>query len=178
MFATYRKLLLLLTFSLLPMHAQAQDEVLAIDWVDLISQKDLDAILDAPTFSHDQYGWEEQLEGGEENAAYMSALKSFDVNPDLVDKRVMLPGFVVPTAYDDERRVTEFFFVPFFGACLHLPPPPPNQIIYVTFEEGIELENFYDAYVVHGLLTSEIVRNEVADSAYRLQAEGVALYTF
>lgn len=178
MFATYRKLLVLLSLSLLTMHAHTQDEVLAIDWVDLMSQKDLDAILDAPAFSHDQYGWEEQLEGDQENEAYMSALQSFDVNPDLVDKRIMLPGFVVPTAYNDERKVTEFFLVPFFGACLHLPPPPPNQIIYVSYEEGIELENFYDAYVVHGMLSSEIVRNDVADSAYRLQAEGVSLYTF
>lgn len=163
---------------LLALSASAQDEVLAIDWVDLMSQKDLDAILDAPSFSHDQYGWEEQLQGDPENEAYMNALQSFDVNPDLVDKRIMLPGFIVPTAYNEERLVTEFFLVPFFGACLHLPPPPPNQIIYVTYERGVELENFYDAHVVHGLLTHEVVRSDIADSAYRLQAEGVSPYSY
>lgn len=173
-----RKFLFLLALCLLPVLAQSQDEVLAIDWVDLVSQKDLDAILDAPTFSHDQYGWEEQLENDPESEAYMSALKSFDVNPDLVDKRVMLPGFIVPTAYGEDRKVTEFFLVPFFGACLHLPPPPPNQIIYVTYEQGLELKSLYDAHVVHGLLTSETVRTDIADSAYRMQAEGVAPYSF
>ena len=178
MSALYRKLVLTLSLVLLPFFAHGQDEVLAIDWVDLISQKDLDAILDAPTFSHDQYGWQEQLESDPESEAYMNALQSFDINPDLVNKRVMLPGFIVPTKYNDERKVTEFFLVPFFGACLHLPPPPPNQIIHVTYERGVELENFYDAHVVHGLLTNETVRTDIADSAYRMQAEGVSMYSF
>lgn len=159
--------------------AHSQDgEVLAIDWVDLMSQKDLDAILDAPAMSHDGYGWEEQLEGNPETEAYLQSLQSFDVNPDLVNQRIMLPGFVVPTAYNEERKVTEFFLVPFFGACIHLPPPPPNQIIHVTYEPGLELDNFYDAHVVHGLLTAETTNHELADSAYRLQADGVSIYTF
>ena len=175
-----RKFLLLvtLTLGLVPVSAIGQEDVLAIDWVDLMSQKDLDAILDAPSFSHDQYGWEEQLQDDPESEAYMSALQSFDVNPDLVDKRIMLPGFIVPIVYNEDRKVTEFFLVPFFGACLHLPPPPPNQIIYVTYESGVELESLYDAHVVHGLLTTETIRTDIADSAYRMQADGVSLYNF
>lgn len=171
-------LVLLPLLALAGQSAYGQDEVLAIDWVDLMSQKDLDAILDAPEMSHESYGWQEQLENNPNAGPYMEALQSFDVNPDLVNKRVMLPGFIVPTAYDEERRVTEFFLVPFFGACLHLPPPPPNQIIHVTYERGVELENFYDAHVVHGLLSSEVVRHDVADSAYRMEAEGVSLYSY
>ena len=164
---------------LLPLAAHGQDaEVLAVDWVDLMSQKDLDAILDAPEMSHDGYGWEQQLEEKPEAEAYRNALQSFDVNPDLVNKRIMLPGFIVPTAYNDEREVTEFFLVPFFGACIHLPPPPPNQIIHVTYERGLTLENFYDAHVVHGLLTADTVRHDLADSAYRMQAEGVSIYSY
>ncbi len=156
----------------------AQDAVLAVEWTDLLSQADLDAILNPPEMSHDLYGWQDQLEGNDEAEAYMNALQSFDVNPDLVNKRIMIPGFIVPTAYNDERKVTEFFLVPFFGACIHLPPPPPNQIIYVTYEQGVKLENFYDAHVVHGLLSNEVVRNDVADSAYRLAAEGVSIYSY
>ncbi len=176
--AQQTKHLIAFCVGLLPLFVSAQSEVLAIDWVDLISQKDLDAILNAPAFSHDQYGWEDQLEGNPENEAYMSALQSFDVNPDLVDKRIMLSGFIVPTAYNEDRKVTEFFLVPFFGACLHLPPPPPNQIIHVSYERGVDLVNFYDAYTVHGLLSNEVVRSDIADSAYRLQAEGVSIYSF
>jgi len=170
--------LFILLVTAIPMLTSAQSEVLAIDWVDLISQKDLDAILNAPTFSHDEFGWEEQLDANPENEAYMNAMRSFDVNPDLVNQRIMISGFIVPTAYDEERKVTEFFLVPFFGACLHLPPPPPNQIIHVAYESGVELVNMYDAYTVHGLLSNEVVSNALADSAYRLQAEDVALYSF
>lgn len=170
--------LILLPISLLSHGAEEQEDVLAIEWVDLLSQADLDAILNPPPMTHDLYGWQEQLENNPEGEAYMRALQSFDVNPELLNKRVMLPGFVVPTAYNEDREVTEFFLVPYFGACIHLPPPPPNQIIYVSYERGLPLENLYDAQVVHGLLTSEVVRSDIADSAYRLQAEGVSIYSY
>jgi len=178
-----RRLLLLLISLILPLGlavqpAYGQDDVLAIEWVDLMSQPDLDAIMNAPQLNHDLYGWQDQLANNPEGEAYLKALQSFDVNPDLVDKRIMIPGFIVPTKYNDERKVTEFFLVPFFGACLHLPPPPPNQIIHVSYEQGVPLDNFYDAHVVHGLLKSEVVRKDVAESAYQLEAEGVSVYSY
>lgn len=172
------QILTILSLWLVSLAAYSQDDVLAIEWVDLLSQKDLDAILNPPELSHDLYGWEEQLEDNPQASAYSEALQSFDVNPDLVNKRILIPGFIVPTAYNDERKVTEFFLVPFFGACIHLPPPPPNQIIHVSYERGVQLENFYDAHVVHGTLKSEVVRNDLANSAYTLEAEGVSIYSY
>lgn len=176
----FRRFLLVVISAALfsPLVYSQDEEILAIDWVDLMSQKDLDAILDAPAMSHDGYGWQEQLEGDPETESYLAALQSFDVNPDLVNQRVMLPGFIVPTAYGEDRKVTEFFLVPFFGACIHLPPPPPNQIIHVTYERGLTLDNFYDAHVVQGLLSAETVNHELADSAYSLQAEDVSIYSY
>lgn len=155
------------------------DDVVAIKWEDLMSQADLDAILNAPEVSHDGYGWEDQLKTstpGED--AFAKALQSFDVNADLINKRILLPGFIVPTAYNDERRVTEFFLVPFFGACIHVPPPPPNQIIHVTFESGVDLENMYEAYFVLGELNSTVIRHDLADSAYSLKAENVEIFNY
>jgi hypothetical protein len=49
-----------------------------------------------------------------------------------------MPGFIVPLE-SDGNKITEFFLVPFFGACLHLPPPPPNQIIHVKHPQGIDM---------------------------------------
>jgi hypothetical protein len=158
--------------------SQNQGDVLEVDWVDLLSKADLDAIMNPPELTHDGYGWQDQLVESGEGEDYLKAMQSSDVNPDLVNKRILIPGFIVPTAYNDERKVTEFFLVPFFGACIHLPPPPPNQIIYVTYERGVQLDNFYDAHVVNGMLTSEMVENELATSAYRLEAEGVSLYSY
>ncbi|MCH1601167.1 MAG: DUF3299 domain-containing protein, partial [Pseudomonadales bacterium] len=68
--------------------------------------------------------------------------------------------------------------VPFFGACIHVPPPPPNQIIYVKYEQGVELDSLYDAYYVLGELNGQVVRNEMAESAYSLTAETVEIFTY
>ena len=153
------------------------EEVLAVKWEDLMSQADLTAILNAPPVSHDGYGWDDKFSTDSPvESAFQRALQSFDVNPEMLGKRIVLPGFIVPTAYNEERNVTEFFLVPFFGACIHVPPPPPNQIIHVTYEQGLQLDNMYDAYYILGELSSHVVRHELADSAYSLKAEHVEMY--
>ena len=147
-------------------------------WEDLMSPADLAAILNAPMLSHDSFGWEDQIGGDPADDAYRNAMQSFDVNPDVLNERIMIPGFIVPTAYDDERRITEFFLVPYFGACIHLPPPPPNQIIYVRYHEGVSIDDSYEPHSVKGELTSEVMRNNLADSAYSIEAEVVEIYTY
>lgn len=48
---------------------------------------------------------------------------------------VQVPGFVVPLE-DTARIVGEFLLVPYAGACIHTPPPPPNQMVHVRMTEG------------------------------------------
>ena len=48
----------------------------------------------------------------------------------LLQRPVRLPGYVVPLANAQDGRLTEFLFVPYYGACIHVPPPPPNQIVH------------------------------------------------
>ena len=64
--------------------------------------------------------------------------------------------------------------MPYFGACLHYPPPPPNQIIYAENAEGIEFT--FDPVWLTGILEVALVENEVATSAYRLQNIKVEVY--
>ena len=90
-------------------------------WEDLMSPTDLAAILNAPLLSHDSYGWDDQLGGDTEGDAYKNALQSFDVNPEVLDERIMIPGFIVPTEYNDDKKITSFFF----GAILWSLHPPP-----------------------------------------------------
>ena len=155
------------------------EEIMALQWEDLMSQADLAAILDAPPVSHDGYGWDDKFSPGSpvENA-FQRAMQSFDVNPELLGKRILLPGFIVPITFNEEREVTEFFLVPFFGACIHVPPPPPNQIVHVIYDSGFKLESMYDAYYILGELSSQVVRHELADSAYSLNAEHLELYDY
>lgn len=99
----------------------------------------------------------------------MAALASAPVVPEMDGKMVKVPGFVVPVQ-GDGLNVTEFFLVPYFGACIHVPPPPSNQIIYVRFEPGTKVENLYDAIWVTGKLETEVTTHELASSGYSLEA--------
>ncbi len=55
----------------------------------------------------------------------------------------------------DGEKAVEFLLVPFVGACIHVPPPPPIQIIYVKFPEGYKSRALYDAVWVTGRLATK-----------------------
>ena len=86
---------------------------------------------------------------------------------------VSLPGFVVPLEGDSEL-ITEFLLVPYFGACIHVPPPPPNQIVHVTIKGGVPIDSLYDAIVVTGTISTQTWSGEIAQVGYTMQAVGVA----
>ncbi|MNQ42262.1 hypothetical protein D3C85_559630 [compost metagenome] len=65
--------------------------------------------------------------------------------------------------------------MPYPGACIHVPPPPPNQIVLVRYPKGIALNDIYAPIWVDGTLKVEQVRNDMADAAYALDADSVRL---
>jgi uncharacterized protein len=87
-------------------------------------------------------------------------------------KRVQIGGYVVPLDFD-ATRVTEFLLVPFVGACIHVPPPPPNQIVYVKAESGIDVKGTFDPVWVTGTLTVTPAFTGLAEAGYSLEAEKV-----
>lgn len=106
------------------------------------------------------------------NKSMVQQNPSAPIIPELNGKEVKIPGFVVPLEGDDEN-LTEFLLVPYFGACIHVPPPPSNQIVYVKFEAGVPVESLYDAVWVHGVLSTEAWEGEIASVGYRLKGIGV-----
>jgi hypothetical protein len=159
-----------------------------INWVDLLPEKDLKALENPPSYlneiedgSDDDLLINKMLSALEQSTApddaYQRALVSTDVVETMNGKDIRLPGFIVPVEMNDQQEVTEFFLVPYFGACIHLPPPPPNQIIYVSAAEGIQVKDIYNAYWVEGRLTTTFTENDVAQSAYSMTAEKVELYS-
>jgi hypothetical protein len=56
---------------------------------------------------------------------------------DLHGQQVRMPGYTLPLEFSG-TQITEFLLVPWMGACIHTPPPPPNQIVYVKLEKGID----------------------------------------
>lgn len=105
----------------------------------------------------------------------MAAMQSAPIVPEFDGRMIKVPGYVVPME-SEGQNVTEFFLVPYFGACIHVPPPPSNQIIYVRFEPGTKVENLYDAIWVTGKLKTETVSTDMATSGYSMEAFQIAPY--
>lgn len=108
--------------------------------------------------------------------AYEKALRSTDVVEELDGERVRIPGFIVPIDFDDELNVIEFFLVPYFGACIHLPPPPPNQMIHVKADLPIKLNSLYVPYWISGELSAGVTVNQLGISAYTMTLEEFEMY--
>ncbi|MFP3632239.1 DUF3299 domain-containing protein, partial [Burkholderia sp. SIMBA_045] len=65
---------------------------------------------------------------------------------------------------------------PYFGACIHVPPPPPNQIIHVEYAEGVPYENTYDAVWIEGTIKVERKEGDLAVVGYQMEADSVEVY--
>lgn len=139
-------------------------EVLQLEWIDLIPENERNLV--------DSVGMPLQL-NHENSAAPQSKLGG--VRQELNGSMVKIPGFVIPLE-GDENLVTEFLLVPFLGACIHVPPPPPNQLIYVRFKEGAPVQELWDVVYIVGKLKTETVSHELAEVGYVI--EGVALEAY
>ena len=94
--------------------------------------------------------------------------------PGLDGQLVRLPGFVVPLDQAADGLKT-FLLVPYFGACIHTPPPPSNQIIYVVAQKPASVRSM-DPVWVRGTLRTERQASAMGASSYRLDAQGVEPY--
>lgn len=146
-------------------------DVLELDWEELVPESERDKYASAPPPPVHDY-----LSG--EAGPGAAQRMSFGVNKDLDGMTVKLPGFIVPLDLDAKNRVTEFFLVPYFGACIHVPPPPPNQIVFVRFAEGIELESMYEAYWITGTMTTKSKNTRLGAAAYTLAGRKVEVYKY
>ena len=113
-----------------------------------------------------------------------SSLSPFDnfhiptgIVPELNGQMVKLPGFIVPLDIV-EGKVSSSLLVPYFGACIHMPPPPPNQIVYVTFAKPIEIRSIWDPVWVTGKLGIERYASELAEAGYSMKGEGIEEYRY
>ena len=84
----------------------------------------------------------------------------------------------MPLEFDDDNAVTQFFLVPYFGACIHMPPPPPNQMVLVEYPEGLEMEALYTPFWVSGELSIQITENDLGTSAYAMQMDSIEVYEY
>ncbi|PSF08271.1 DUF3299 domain-containing protein [Marinobacter fuscus] len=138
-----------------------------IDWLELMPAEDLALLENLPEIEHD----------GDGPALLPDEIMTGRVVPEMANVEGRIPGFVVPLKTTNDMRILEFFLVPYYGACIHVPPPPPNQIIHVKYREGFTLEALYDPVWIEGELLIERTEHEVGNSSYSMVAESVAPYT-
>ncbi|RMM53977.1 hypothetical protein ALQ77_03330 [Pseudomonas corrugata] len=91
-------------------------------------------------------------------------------------QQIRLPGYIVPLEVSEEGRTTDFLLVPYFGACIHVPPPPSNQIVHVKSEAGVKLDELYQPYWVEGPMQVKPSSSELADAGYQMEAEKIYVY--
>ena len=96
-----------------------------------------------------------------------AAPENVELVTEWVGDRVRLPGYVVPLDFEGSR-VTGFLLVPYMGACIHVPPPPPNQIVYVHTREPIEIDELFEAVWATGTFEADLISTELAQVGYRI----------
>lgn len=162
-----------------------KSKVIELEWTDLLPDADLQKMEALPEVSH---------EGGEGagsainknfNAsndpsmkAWADVMSSANVRADLNGRKVKLPGFIVPIEYDADQNITAFFLVPYFGACIHVPPPPPNQIVYVSGAKNLKADLIYNPFWIEGTLTTDTMSHDLANSAYSLKVDKISEYVY
>lgn len=99
----------------------------------------------------------------------------FKLNETLDGAYVKIPGFVVP--FDlGSNGVTEFMLVPYFGACIHVPPPPANQLVMVTAKTPWPEDMIWDPVWVTGTLRTQLQSTELGQTGYALSADQMEAY--
>jgi hypothetical protein len=102
---------------------------------------------------------------------------------DLQGQQIRMPGYALPLEFSG-TQITEFLLVPWVGASIHTPAPPPNQIVYVKVDQGIENRGRFTPVWVTGEMAVKVATKNLylvdgaagIDVGYSLQAIQVEPY--
>ncbi|MCG8440451.1 MAG: DUF3299 domain-containing protein, partial [Caulobacterales bacterium] len=109
---------------------------------------------------------------------YMPQLGTYNVVDDLDGLNIRMPGYVVPFDFKDDGAYGEFLLVPYFGACLHTPPPPPNQIVYVHAEPEVEIASIWEPVWIEGVMATDRNENDLGNAAYTVALNKLEMYEY
>jgi len=167
-------LLMALCAAAVTVPAQAEDaaagERLELVWSDLLPPGEAERIarlqqVQAIEFGFNHFGTDQ-----------MPQLQTFNVVEELDGQRVRIAGFVLPFDFSASGQVSRFLLVPFVGACVHVPPPPPNQLIYVQAADGVAVQGMWEPVFAEGVMRTRRHDSDLADAAYTLELTGLEPY--
>jgi hypothetical protein len=133
----------------------AAEEPRELEWQELMPVGWKPSMPDFSSFFHDPTT---PAAAQDEDAPVVTALDN---------QLVSIKGWLVPLEWGMDA-LKEFLFVPWVGAWLHVPPPPPNQIIRVTLEQGVPEREMFEAQQLTGRLRTERSESELALASYRM----------
>lgn len=146
------------------------------DWLELMPKSDQKALEAMPEIDHNSpegQGTFDSKGGLKQSKGLPAVMYSTKTVASMNDKTIRLGGYPVPLETDAKGHSTLFFLVPYPGACIHVPPPPPNQLVLVRYPKGLKISDIYTPLWVIGTLKVEKVSNDLADAAYALDASKV-----
>jgi uncharacterized protein len=134
-----------------------------LEWLDLMPKDEVEALAKAQEqpVNHEI--------ASKQGGSYRT-IKALD------QKQVRLAGYVVPVEQSADGKIREFFFVPYYGACIHMPPPPPNNIIYVKLKKPQADIDMVSAYWLEGTLKIAKFSHDIAATAYQMDANQLKIY--
>lgn len=98
-----------------------------------------------------------------------SKTKKNIIKPDLqkaLGKEVTIKGFMMPLDYE-AKEVVEFLFMPYVPACMHVPPPPANQLVLVKMKKGAKIKPSFYPVELTGKISVEA--NADLESSYKME---------
>lgn len=153
----------------LPATGWTDDDVIDLSWEDLIPDGDGGILLNS--FREMGIVEHQQLSTGFEQPDSSGLTEAYN------GMIVRLPGYVVPLDFE-ATGLTTFILAPYLGACIHVPPPPANQLVLVTTEVPYEYDGFYDPVYVTGMFGASALGTELAVIGYALSADRIESYQF
>lgn len=157
-------LIALFTACLLVLAPVSAQEYPEIDWLELMPEDEIKAL--------------EEMQGMIDHSGDAPPMEfnSDRTVPEVDGRNGKIVGYIVPLSVSETNEILEFFLVPYFGACIHVPPPPPNQLIHVKAATPIPMVNIWDPYWVEGSVHIRPIENSMAKASYSMDPVRVVPY--
>lgn len=103
----------------------------------------------------------------------------------IIDKEISLVGFMMPLDNNATKSIKEFLLVPYFPSCIHVPPPPSNQIVLVSYKGKKDLPLHYGLITVKGVFKMASAKKKVKknrmltmmpDASYSMSSQSVVKF--
>ncbi|MBT5823107.1 MAG: DUF3299 domain-containing protein [Rhodobacteraceae bacterium] len=97
------------------------------------------------------------------------------LNESLDGSYIKMPGFIIP--FDiGVKGVTEFMLVPYTGACIHMPPPPANQLVMVNAKTPWPSDDLWNPVWVIGMMRMQLQTTDLGQTGYAIVADQMEVY--